>query len=110
MYYHAAGILVLTPSGKISRYLLGVDFLARDLRLALVEASANKIGSPADQILLYCFHYDPSNGQIHGRRDEAHSLRRRADDGGAGRVRVVPGTLAAPQEKRAAGLTVASDH
>lgn len=62
-YFHPAGILVLTPSGKISRYLFGVDFPARDLRLALVEASAGKIGSPADQVLLFCFHYDPSTGR-----------------------------------------------
>ena len=63
MFKHAAGIIVLTPAGKISRYLFGVDFSPRDLRLALVEASANKIGSPADQVLLYCFHYDPSTGK-----------------------------------------------
>jgi protein SCO1 len=63
MFNHAAGITVLTPTGKISRYLFGVDFSPRDLRLALVEASANKIGSPADQVLLYCFHYDPATGK-----------------------------------------------
>jgi protein SCO1/2 len=63
MFNHAAGIAILTPTGKISRYLFGVDFSPRDLRLALVEASANKIGSPADQVLLYCFHYDPSTGK-----------------------------------------------
>jgi protein SCO1/2 len=63
MYVHPAGIMVLTPSGKISRYLFGVDFLARDLRLALVEASAGQIASPSDQVLLYCFHYDPASGK-----------------------------------------------
>ena len=62
-FVHAAGIVVLTPSGKISRYLYGIDYAPRDLRLALVEASASKIGSPADQVLLYCFHYDPSAGK-----------------------------------------------
>ncbi|MCH5374305.1 MAG: SCO family protein [Planctomycetes bacterium] len=62
-FIHASGIMILTPTGKISRYLYDVHYSGRDLRLALVEASANKIGSPADQVLLYCFHYDPSAGK-----------------------------------------------
>ena len=61
-YAHAAGITVLTPAGKIARYFFGVEFAPRDLRLALVEASQNKIGTPIDQLLLYCFHYDPATG------------------------------------------------
>ena len=52
--------MVLTPQGRLARYFYGVEYSARDLRLALVEASANKIGSPADQFLLFCFHYDPA--------------------------------------------------
>jgi protein SCO1/2 len=62
-YAHAAGLMVLTPQGRLARYFYGVEFPARDLRLALVEASANKIGSRVDQILLFCFHYDPSTGK-----------------------------------------------
>ncbi|HEY2760687.1 MAG TPA: SCO family protein [Pirellulales bacterium] len=62
-YAHATGIVVLTPVGKISRYFYDVRFSGRDLRLALVEASANKIGSPVDQVLLFCFHYDPTVGK-----------------------------------------------
>lgn len=62
-YAHASGIMVLTPDGRLARYVYGVEYSARDLRLALVEASANKIGSPVDQVLLYCFHYDPSIGK-----------------------------------------------
>jgi protein SCO1 len=62
-YAHAAGIIVLTPEGRVSRYLNGVEFEARDLRLALVEASAGKIGSPSDQVLLYCYQYDPMTGR-----------------------------------------------
>jgi len=62
-YAHAAGIVLLTPSGRISRYFYGVDFPPRDLRLALVESSEGKIGSLADQVLLFCFHYDPSSGR-----------------------------------------------
>ncbi len=60
---HAAGITVLTPAGKVSRVLFGVEFAPRDLRLALVEASAGAIGSPLDQVLLRCFHYDPTRGK-----------------------------------------------
>ena len=62
-YIHTSGIMILTPEGKISRYFYGIRFPGRDLRLGLVEASANKIGSPTDQILLYCFHYDPAAGK-----------------------------------------------
>jgi len=62
-YAHASGIMVLTPQGKLSRYFYGIEFAPRDLRLALVEASANRIGSLADQVLLFCYHYDPSQGK-----------------------------------------------
>jgi protein SCO1/2 len=62
-YAHAAGMMVLTPGGKISRYLFGIDFAPRDVRLALVESAEGKIGNLADQILLYCFHYDPVYGK-----------------------------------------------
>jgi len=62
-FAHAAGIVVLTPTGKISRYFYDVHYSGRDLRLGLVEASRNKIGSPIDQILLFCFHYDPTAGK-----------------------------------------------
>lgn len=62
-YAHASGIMVITPNGRISRYFYGVEYAPRDLRLGLVEASQNKIGSPVDQILLFCFHYDPATGK-----------------------------------------------
>jgi protein SCO1/2 len=62
-YMHAAGIFVLTPAGKVSQTLLGLDFPAKDLRLALVEASAGKIGSALDRALLFCFHYDAAEGR-----------------------------------------------
>jgi len=62
-FAHAAGIMVLTPAGKLSRYLYRVEYDPKDLRLALVEASDNKIGSYADQLLLYCYHYDPATGR-----------------------------------------------
>ena len=60
---HASGIFVLTPRGKISRYLYGIDYAPSDLRLALVESSAGKIGSVVDQFLLICYHYDPRTGK-----------------------------------------------
>jgi protein SCO1/2 len=56
-------LIVLTPDGRFSRYLFGIEYGPRDLRLSLVEAGDKKIGSPADQLLLYCFHYDPSSGK-----------------------------------------------
>jgi protein SCO1/2 len=62
-FIHASGIMILTPQGKLSRYLYDVRYSGRDLRLGLVEASQNKIGSPVEQILLYCFHYDSTLGK-----------------------------------------------
>lgn len=62
-YAHASGIFVLTPEGRIARVLYGVDFPSRDLRLALIEASNGEIGTPIDQMLLYCYHYDPATGK-----------------------------------------------
>jgi protein SCO1/2 len=55
--------MVLTPDGTISRYFYGIQYPARDLRLGLVEAASGKIGSPVDQILLFCYHYDPATGK-----------------------------------------------
>jgi len=62
-YAHAAGIVLLTPAGRISRYFYDVHYSGRDLRLGLVEASQNRIGTAIDQVLLFCFHYDPTAGR-----------------------------------------------
>jgi protein SCO1/2 len=62
-FAHAAGIMVLTPEGRIARYFYGIEYKPRDFRLGLVEASRNKIGSPVDAILLFCYHYDPMTGK-----------------------------------------------
>jgi protein SCO1 len=62
-FIHASAIMVLTPDGHLSRYFYGVEYPPRDLRLALVESSNFRIGNPVDQILLFCFHYDPSTGR-----------------------------------------------
>jgi protein SCO1/2 len=63
MFIHASGIVLLTPEGRIARYLYGVDYEPKDLKLGLVESSHNRIGSAADQILLLCYHYDPKTGK-----------------------------------------------
>lgn len=62
-FAHATGVVLLTPSGKTSRYFYGIEFSPRDLRLGLIEAAANQIGSPIDQLLLFCYHYDPVTGK-----------------------------------------------
>jgi len=62
-YAHASGVMIVTPDGRLSKYFYGVEYAPRDIRLGLVEASLNKIGTPVDQILLFCYHYDPSTGK-----------------------------------------------
>src|ERR1700691_5721245 len=62
-FAHYSAIMLLTPEGKIARYFYGIQYPSRDLRLGLVEASEGKIGTPADQILLFCYHYDPATGK-----------------------------------------------
>lgn len=62
-FAHPAGIIVVTPDGRPARYLFGIEYGPRDLRLALVEASEGKVGSPVDAFLLYCYHYDPMTGR-----------------------------------------------
>jgi protein SCO1/2 len=62
-FAHAAGMVIVTPGGRISRYLFGVEYPSRDVRLALIESAGGRIGGLVDQILLYCFHYDPAIGR-----------------------------------------------
>lgn len=62
-FVHAGGIMVATPEGRMSRYLYGIDYAPADLRMAIVEASQHKIGSPVDYVLLFCFHYDAAQGK-----------------------------------------------
>lgn len=62
-FAHASAIYVATPQGKLARYFYGIEYAARDLRLGLIEASQNQIGSPVDQLILYCYHYDPATGK-----------------------------------------------
>jgi protein SCO1 len=63
MFVHASGIMIMTPEGRLARYFYGVEFEPKDLKLGLVEASHNRIGSAVDQILLFCYHYDPTTGK-----------------------------------------------
>jgi protein SCO1/2 len=60
---HAAGVIVLTPTGKLARYFYGAEIAPRDLRLGLIEAAEGRIGSPIDKLLLFCYHYDPATGK-----------------------------------------------
>jgi protein SCO1/2 len=62
-FAHASAVYVATPEGKLARYFYGVEYAPRDLRLGLIEAADNKIGSPVDQLMLFCFHYDPATGK-----------------------------------------------
>ncbi len=62
-FAHVSGLLVVTPDGRLSRYFYGVQFSPRELRMALVESGEGRIGSAIDELLLYCFHYDPAEGR-----------------------------------------------
>jgi protein SCO1/2 len=63
MFIHASGIMIASPEGRLARYFYGVEYEPKDLKLGLIEASGNKIGSLSDQILLFCYHYDPASGK-----------------------------------------------
>ena len=62
-YAHGAGVELLTPKGVIARYFYGIEYAPRDIRLGIIEAAEEKIGSPIDNVLLLCFHYDPTTGK-----------------------------------------------
>src|SRR5690242_9938305 len=63
LFLHASGVMVLTPDHRVARYFYGVEYEPKDLKLGLIEASGNRIGSRVDQILLFCYHYDPTQGK-----------------------------------------------
>lgn len=62
-FVHPVGIMVATPEGRLSRYIYGIQYAPGDLRMALVEASQHKVGTPVDYVLLFCFHYDAAQGK-----------------------------------------------
>ncbi|MDT5272163.1 MAG: hypothetical protein QOH49_4349 [Acidobacteriota bacterium] len=63
-FAHASAVMVATPAGRLSHYFYGIDYSPKDLRLAFVEASEGKIGSPVDSLILFCYHYDPASGRF----------------------------------------------
>lgn len=62
-FAHAGGIMMATPQGTLSRYFYGIDYAPKDVKFGLMESAENKIGNPAEQLLLYCYHYDPASGK-----------------------------------------------
>lgn len=62
-FAHGSAVMVATPDGKLSRYLYGIDYSPKDLKFAMMDSAESKIGNPAEQLFLYCFHYDPSTGK-----------------------------------------------
>jgi protein SCO1/2 len=62
-FVHASGVMLLTPDARLSRYFYGIDYEPKDLKFGLMESSQRKIGTPVDQLLLFCFHYDPITGK-----------------------------------------------
>jgi len=62
-FAHASGVMVLTPQGRISKYFYGIEYSSKDIRLGLIEAARNKIGTPVDQLLLFCYHWDAQSGR-----------------------------------------------
>lgn len=62
-FAHGAAVMVVTPEGKLARYFYGVDYAPKDLKFGIMEASESRIGSPVDQLALYCYHYDPMTGK-----------------------------------------------
>jgi protein SCO1/2 len=62
-FAHAAGVMVVTPSGKMSRYFYGIDYAPRDIKLGVLESAENRVAAPTEKLLLYCYHYDPATGK-----------------------------------------------
>ncbi len=89
-FVHASGIMVATPDGKLSRYFYGIQYAPQDLRMALVDASKHKIGSPVDYVLLFCFHYDPSQGRYTLAIINVLKIAAHGDPAGPGRTDLLP--------------------
>ncbi len=62
-FAHAGGIMITTPDGRLSRYYYGIDYAPKDVKFGIMESAENKVGSAAEQLLLYCYHYDPATGK-----------------------------------------------
>ncbi len=101
-FAHATAILLLTPKGKITQYYYGVEYAPKDLRLGLIQASQNKIGTLADQVLLYCYHYDPNTGKYGAVISRVLKLSALATILGLGTLMVVLIRLGSGHDERAA--------
>ena len=62
-FAHGSAIMIATPDGKLSRYFYGIDYSPKDVKFGIMESAESKVGSVADELMLYCFHYDPSTGK-----------------------------------------------
>ncbi|NOT48100.1 MAG: SCO family protein [Acidobacteria bacterium] len=62
-FAHAGGIMITTPDGRLARYFYGIDYAPKDVKFGIMESAENKVGNAADQLLLYCYHYDPATGK-----------------------------------------------
>ena len=62
-FAHAGGIMITTPDGKLARYFYGIDYSPKDVKFGIMESAESRVGNPAEQLLLYCYHYDPSTGK-----------------------------------------------
>ncbi len=62
-FIHTAAIMIVTPTGKLAQYYYGVEFSPKDIRLGLIQASQDRIGTLVDEVVLYCYHYDPKTGR-----------------------------------------------
>jgi len=62
-FAHSSAVMLITPEGKVAQYYYGIEYAPRDIRLGIIQASKEKIGTPVDALILYCYHYDPSNGR-----------------------------------------------
>lgn len=62
-FAHSAGVMIATPDGTLSRYLYGIDYSPKDLKFGIMESAENRVGNAAEQLLLYCYHYDPATGK-----------------------------------------------
>jgi protein SCO1/2 len=62
-FAHAAGVMIATPEGKLSRYFYGIDYAPKDVKFGIIESADNKVGNTAEKMLLYCYHYDPATGK-----------------------------------------------
>ena len=86
-FAHVSGVLVVTPDGRLSRYFYGIEYSPKELRLALVDSGEGRVGSVIDELLLYCFHYDPEAGRVRRGRHEPDPSRWRGHAGRDGRLR-----------------------